>query len=140
MELKNQMIELVNYFLPLVGLLFLILILWNLYLFGKESKWKWRAQVHPEALKAVFMNLKSPSFGILLILCAFALTATFLGAATSSTLTSLPEYTGVFGVFLFILSGTFYILTGFAPWLKIVARAFLLLAPAYLIFQVLYSA
>lgn len=140
MELKNQIIELANYFLPIVGLLFLGLILWNLYLFGKESKWKWHDQQRMEHLKTFFVNLKTPAFGMLLILCSFALSATFLGAATSSTLTNLPEYTGVLGVFLFILSGTFYILTGFAPWLKIAARAFLILAPTYLIFQILYAA
>lgn len=140
---KQLITGIVNYLLSIVGVLFLLVLLKNLVPFAKSRQWKW---------KVFLEKIKNPLFGVFIILISYALVNALLSGAgdlipLSGTETSNPstlreaflqiDYTGIFGVILFIIAGTFYILSGFSAWLRWPGRVFMILAPAYILIQIL---
>lgn len=140
---KQIITGIVNYLLSIVEILFLLVLLKNIIPFAKSRQWKWR----------VFLEkIKNPLFGVFIILISFALVNTLLSGMGDlipllETETLNPstlgeaflqmDYTGIFGVILFIIAGTFYILSGFSAWLRWPGRIFMILAPAYIVIQIL---
>ena len=149
--------EAINYLLILPQTFLLILIVRSFFRSFRALKWKLR-KFGWKNLLLIAAELKSPLFGGLVILCAFALTSTLLGAVPLLTENSAVELefiqnpntilegllyienTGIIGVSLFILAGFFYIMAGFRDWLKWVARFFMLAAPGYILLQIFHYA
>ncbi len=153
---KEILQESINYLLSIPGYFLLFLFAWNFSRTLCDLKWKWRKF----GLKHLFQIgsvMKTPLFGLLVILSSFALTNTLLDGVPSvgeskwleleaenpETILEGVLYignTGMIGTGLFILAGFFYILSGFGEWMKWIARFFMLAAPAYILMQIFHFA
>lgn len=152
-EILTQTID----YLLVIPAFFLILLLIRSVLTNLWSlKWKFRKFGRKHWLQ-VLKDMKTPLFGLLVIVSAFALTNTLLGGVTieeskwleieatqnPETITEGLLYlgnTGIVGVSLFMFAGFFYILSGFRDWLKWIARFFMLAAPGYILMQIFHYA
>lgn len=147
---KAYLIEIITYILGSIGFLLLLLLLKNVLQFLKREKWNSMALLKGKIWLQLLEEMKSPIFGLLLIITSFALVNTLLAGTQNppttaeelnpQTLTeALQQYsfTGIFGVMFFSTAGYFYILSGFGSWLKWIARFFLILAPFYILTQML---
>ena len=146
---KEYLLEILNYNLDLVWFVLTVLVLKNIFHILKGNKWKFKT-LGRKHFSEFFQKMGTPLFGLVIMLISFALTNALLGGAANippivseaeTNAQSLKEaflsfgYTGFFGVVLFITSGAFYIFSGFGPWMKWVARAFMLAAIFYIFIQ-----
>lgn len=149
---KDVLLQAINYLLTFVGSFVFILLIKNFLQVLAGVKWKLKNFKRAQVLE-LFKQMATPLFGVLVMFCSFALTNTILGgvmevqseAITQEALKDPQtikealmtiEYTGYFGTLFFILAGYAYVLSGFGSWLKWVARAFMLIAPLYILSQI----
>lgn len=153
---KEILTEAMNYLLGIPAFFLILLLIRSVLTNLWSLKWKFRKFGRQHWLQ-VLKDMKTPLFGLLVILSAYALTNTLLGGVTideskwleieavqnPGTILEGLLYlgnTGVVGVSLFMLAGFFYILSGFRDWLKWIARFFMLAAPAYVLLQIFHYA
>jgi hypothetical protein len=153
---KEFLKDVLNYLLTFVGPLVFILLAKTCMQTLSSIHWKFR-KLSKIQLVEVFQKMKTPLYGVVIILCAFALTNTLLGGTSTLESEELTQEalqnpntiweglwaissTGLVGTSLFIFAGLCYILSGFGAWIKWVARALMLLAPTYIFLQIFHYA
>lgn len=149
---KEYLQEILNYTLSIAGTTFLMLVVKNLVQVLYVNHWKFK-NLRIQAGLDFLHQMRSPIFGLILVLTSFALVNTLLVGAQNIPMEpseSNPQtlkdaflgfdFTGFFATTFLIISGTLYIFSGFGSWVKWPARAFLLVGIFYVFIQMFRAA